>query len=66
MCPFVGDQSSKRSDTLESEAEDLEISEVVKETKFFYYLLREIGIEIKLLISVNQTLLAQGLWPCVA
>jgi hypothetical protein len=42
-----------------SKAEYVTISEAVKELKFIYYLLREIGIEVNLPITVKQTMLVQ-------
>jgi hypothetical protein len=45
---------SQRGVTLSSsEAEYVAISEAVKEIKFIYYLLREVGIEVNLLITVK-------------
>jgi hypothetical protein len=45
-----------------SEAEYVAMSEAVKEIKFIYYLLREIGIEVNLPITVKTTMLARCLW----
>jgi hypothetical protein len=55
MCQFVGDQKPLIGGTLSSsKAEYIATSEVVKEIKFIYYLLREIGIEVNLPITVKM------------
>jgi hypothetical protein len=52
--PVCWRSMAQRGVTLSSsEAEDMAISEAVKEIKFIYYLLREIGIEVNLPITVK-------------
>jgi hypothetical protein len=52
--PVCWRSKAQRGATLSSsEAEYVAISEVVKEIKFIYYLLREIGIEVNLPITVK-------------
>jgi hypothetical protein len=52
--PVCWISKAQRGVTLSSsKAEYVTISEAVKEIKFIYCLLREIGIEINLLITVN-------------
>jgi hypothetical protein len=52
--PVCWQSKSQKGVTLSSsEAEYVAMSEVVKEVKFMYYLLRDIGIEVKLPIIVK-------------
>jgi hypothetical protein len=52
--PVCWRSKAQRGVTLSSsEAEYVEMSEAVKEIKFIYYLLREIGIEVNLPITVK-------------